>query len=91
MLELLAIVILFHEMDITVMFIGELVTELRARGWKIISPAEAFKDPIYLEQPKNTYANNGVIAQLAFEKTGVKDKFSPYQSVSDGLDGILGF
>lgn len=84
-------VILLHEMDATVMFIGELVTELRARGWKIIPVSEAFKDPIYLEQPKNTYANNGLIAQLAFEKTGAKDKFDSYQSTSDELDKILGF
>lgn len=82
-------VILLHEMDATVMFIGEIVTKFRAHGWKIISPAEAFKDPIYLEQPKNTYSNNGLIAQLAYEKSKVKDKYDTYTSASDEMDKIL--
>lgn len=65
-------VLLLHEMDATVMFLDSLVNELRLKGWTIISAEEAFKDSIYSETPKNTYSGNGIIAQLAFEKTGEK-------------------
>ena len=83
-------VILLHEMDATVMFLDTLVSELRAQGWRIISADEAFTDPLYFEQPKNTYANNGIIAQLALERTGEKKGYIQFEEVKSELDRILG-
>jgi peptidoglycan-N-acetylglucosamine deacetylase len=71
-------VILLHERDATVMYLEALIFELRQHGWKIISAEEAFKDPIYLSRSKNTYSNNGLVAQLAFDRTGVKEKKNFY-------------
>ncbi len=83
-------VMLLHEMDATVMFIDSLVKELRKRGWTIISPEEAFKDPIYFETPRNTYAGNGIVAQLAFEKTGERIGFNKSDELKAELNRILG-
>jgi peptidoglycan/xylan/chitin deacetylase (PgdA/CDA1 family) len=83
-------VILLHEVDATVMFIESLVIELRKKGWKIISAKEAYQDKLYLEQPRNTYANNGLIAQIAYEKTGIKESFDDFERLKANLIGLLG-
>lgn len=82
-------VILLHEVDATVMFIDSLINELRKRGWKIISANEAFEDKLYLEKPKNTYANNGIIAQVAMEKTGEKLGYNHVDELRAELKKIL--
>ena len=83
-------VLLLHEVDATVLYIDSLVHELRNRGWKIISAEEAYSDPIYQEQPKNLYANNGIIAQLAMEKTGERIGYNHYDQLNVQLNQILG-
>ncbi|MFN7730659.1 MAG: polysaccharide deacetylase family protein [Pirellula sp.] len=82
-------VILLHEVDATVMFIESLVVELRKKGWTIISAKDAYQDKLYLEQPKNTYANNGIVAQVAFEKTGVKESFNDFDKLRADLIDLL--
>jgi peptidoglycan-N-acetylglucosamine deacetylase len=82
-------VLLLHERDATVMFIKPLVKELRKRGWKIISAADAFTDPLYLEEPRNTYANNGIIAQVDFERTGKKAGFWDFEKLEASLNTVL--
>jgi peptidoglycan-N-acetylglucosamine deacetylase len=82
-------VLLLHELDATLMFLGPLVQELRKRGWKIISISEAYQDTMYLEVPKNLYANNGIIAQLAKEKTGTEVRPQHFAHMKKELDRIL--
>lgn len=82
-------VLLLHEMDATVLYLEDLVAELRKRGWTIIGADEAFADPLYKEKPKNTYANNGIIAQMAFEKTGKKEAYDTFNQVKAALNSIL--
>lgn len=83
-------VILLHEMDATVMFIESLVNALRKDGWKIISVEEAYKDKLYLDQPKNTYAGDGLIAQIYKEKTGEVADYDTYEQIKAELNKILG-
>ena len=83
-------VMLLHEMDITVMFIDSLVKELRKRGWKIISAEEAYQDILYSELPANTYSGDGLIAQLALEKTGKKSNYDQFDHIKLELNRILG-
>lgn len=83
-------VILLHEVDATVMFINALVKELRKKGWTIISAKEAYEDKLYLEQPKNTYANNGIIAQVAMEKTGERISYNDFDRLKADLIKLLG-
>ncbi|MBK7960638.1 MAG: polysaccharide deacetylase family protein [Bdellovibrionales bacterium] len=85
-------VLLLHEMDGTVLYVDSLVKELRKNGWKIISAKEAYEDPLYLKTPKNTYAGNGIIAQLDYEKTGHKPKIGYYKwdELEKDLNKLLG-
>lgn len=82
-------VMLLHENDATVLFLESLVETLRKNGWTLISAIDAYRDPIYREKPKNTYANNGIIPQLAFEKTGERVWFPGFEELNQELDRIL--
>ena len=65
-------VLLLHEMDISAMFIGDLVDELRNRGWKIISVDEAYTDDIAKHQSELVMPYNpGRIGEIA-RKNGQK-------------------
>ena len=83
-------VLLLHEADATVMFMSDLVVELRKKGWKIIDPLDAYKDPIYFELPKNTYTGAGIVAQVVFEKTGKKKSCYDYGAMVKHLNEVLG-
>ncbi len=85
-------VLLLHEIDGTVLFIDSLVMELRQQGWTIIAADTAFTDKLYTMKPQNTYAGNGLIAQMAFEKTGKKPDINYYKwdKLAKDLDKLLG-
>lgn len=59
-------VLLLHENDLAAMFIGDLVAFLREKGWRIISPSEAYSDPLAKLEPVGV-CNQGLIACLARE------------------------
>ncbi|SDZ91084.1 polysaccharide deacetylase family protein [Microbulbifer marinus] len=62
-------VLLMHEMDITAMFVGDLADALRAKGWSIISPEEAYTDDIAnYRTPSVLKYNAGRIGEIAFDK-----------------------
>jgi peptidoglycan-N-acetylglucosamine deacetylase len=58
-------VLLAHENDLEALFIGDLVAALRKRGWTIVSPAEAYRDPIARTVPDTLRNGNGRVAALA--------------------------
>jgi peptidoglycan-N-acetylglucosamine deacetylase len=74
-------VLLLHENDLAAHFIGDLVGLLRSRGWKIISPEEAYTDPIATYAPDVLFNGQGRIAAIAVEK-GMK----PAELVQDTED-----
>jgi peptidoglycan/xylan/chitin deacetylase (PgdA/CDA1 family) len=62
-------ILLLHEMDISALYIGDLVDELRGKGWKIISPEEAYTDEIAQYQAHDIFPYNpGRIGEIAREK-----------------------
>lgn len=66
-------ILLLHEMDISALFIGDLVDELRNKGWKIISPAEAYTDKLAQYQSQQPFRYNpGRIGEIARSKGQVK-------------------
>lgn len=83
-------VLLLHEVDATVMYLESLVKELRRRGWSIIPAEQAFTDKLYSEVPKNIYANNGILAQVNYEKTGEKNYYKGYQQMVNEIDIAVG-
>jgi peptidoglycan/xylan/chitin deacetylase (PgdA/CDA1 family) len=61
-------VLLAHENDVEALFIGDLVQALRQRGWTIVSPDQAYADPIARQVPDTLRNGNGRVAALAAAK-----------------------
>ncbi|GAA0472428.1 hypothetical protein GCM10009096_11950 [Parasphingorhabdus litoris] len=61
-------VLLLHETDIAALFIDDLVRELIADGWQIITMDEAYKDPIARTEPDTWFLGSGRVAALAHIK-----------------------
>lgn len=61
-------VLLLHENDAAALFVGDLVNHLRAKGWKIISPQQAYKDPIAKDFPQVAFHKQGRVAAIANSK-----------------------
>lgn len=61
-------VLLLHENDAAALFIGDLIKHLRSNGWKIISPQQAYQDPIATDFPQVTFHKQGRVAAIAHSK-----------------------
>ena len=61
-------VLLLHENDLAALFLDDLISFLRGEGWLIISPEEAYKDPISQHIPKVLMNNQGRVAAIAREQ-----------------------
>lgn len=61
-------VLLLHENDAAALFVGDLVAHLRNKGWKIISPQQAYKDPIAKNFPQVAFHKQGRVAAIANSK-----------------------
>ncbi len=60
-------VLLLHENDLAAQFIGDLVVALRADGWTLISPDQAYDDPIAGRIPVTLKTGQGRVAALAID------------------------
>lgn len=69
-------VLLLHETDLAALFIADLVAELRAAGWEIVTADEAFADPIHTAMPDVPYAYGTLVGSIAWERD-VKPPLSP--------------
>jgi peptidoglycan-N-acetylglucosamine deacetylase len=74
-------VLLLHENDLAALFLDDLIKLLNSKGWEIISPVEAYNDPIATEIPDVLFNGQGRIGAIAFSK-GVK----PADLVQDAED-----
>ena len=61
-------VLLLHENDLAALFLDDLISFLRGEGWEIISPEDAYKDPIASHIPDVTMNNQGRVAAIAREQ-----------------------
>ncbi|HYG01786.1 MAG TPA: polysaccharide deacetylase family protein [Chryseosolibacter sp.] len=61
-------VLLLHENDLAAMFINDLIDFIRKQNWKIISPTEAYTDPIADIIPDVLFNGQGRIGAIAFSK-----------------------
>lgn len=59
---------LLHDNDITALFIKDLVVLLRERGCKIITPTEAYSDPLLTTAPDVVENNQGRVMAIAKSK-----------------------
>ena len=58
-------VIVLHTSAINAAFLPDVLAMFQSRGWKIISPAEAFRDAIYSEKPSTVPAGESIVWALA--------------------------
>lgn len=61
-------VLLLHENDLTALFLGDLIAYLKKNGWKIISPQDAYRDPIAVDIPDVLFNGQGRVAAIARAK-----------------------
>ncbi|MBS0581106.1 MAG: polysaccharide deacetylase family protein [Proteobacteria bacterium] len=60
-----AYVLLLHTRRINAEFLPDVIAMFRARGWRIISPAQAYADPLYSMQPATLPAGESILWALA--------------------------
>ncbi len=61
-------VILLHENDLAALYIDKFETHLKKNGWRIVTPEDAYSDPIS-KQPETLHNGDGRIAAIAAEKS----------------------
>ncbi len=82
-------ILLLHENDTSALFLPALVKHIRDNGWSIISPQEAYTDPIANKLPNTLFHKQGRIAALAHE-AGVKVENLRHPSENEKyLDSLL--
>lgn len=67
-------VLLLHTNGINAAFLPDIIEMFRSKGWPIISPEEAFADPLYSLKPNVLPAGESILWSLAKEKgiTGLR-------------------
>lgn len=60
--------LLLHETDLAALFLEDLIEALRKDGWEIVSPDEAYRDPIAKAAPDVPSAQGTRIEAMAWEK-----------------------
>ncbi|MEE4211759.1 MAG: polysaccharide deacetylase family protein [Parvularcula sp.] len=82
--------LLLHENDPAAAFIADAVKALRDEGWTIVSPDEAYADPLAQTMPQTTFSGMGRIAALAFDQ-GARgaDAFDHWSASDVGIDTRL--
>lgn len=61
-------VLLLHENDLAALFLDDLIAFLKTKGWKIISPRDAYRDPIANQIPDVLFNGQGRVAAIARAK-----------------------
>lgn len=78
-------VLLLHENDLAAMYIDDFIDFLREQGWEIISPEDAYTDPISQIIPEVLLNGQGRIGAIAKEK-GYTGPFAQETEDADYLD-----
>lgn len=82
-------VLLLHENDLAATYIGDLIQHIRAQGWTIISPVEAYQDPIALTTQDFAFSKQGRIAALAAAGGANIEKLRHESESTDYIDALF--
>jgi peptidoglycan/xylan/chitin deacetylase (PgdA/CDA1 family) len=66
--------VLVHYNLINTLFLADLLKAFESQGWKLISAAEAFADPVFRSEPKTEPAGESLIWALAKEHGGFETR-----------------
>ena len=72
-------VILLHTNEINAVFLPDIIDMFKSKGWKIISPEEAYNDSVYSLSPAVLPAGESILWSLA-KQNGVKGLRSPAEN-----------
>lgn len=78
-------ILLLHENDLAAMYIDSLTLHLKKKGWKIISPIEAYDDPISHKDVDESFTNQGRIASIASKEGIDETKLRHWSENEDNL------
>lgn len=82
-------VLLLHENDSTALFLSDLIRHIRKNGGEIISPQEAYADPVYAPFPATLFHKQGRVAAVA-ETQGVAVQLLKHPAENtDYLDALF--
>jgi peptidoglycan-N-acetylglucosamine deacetylase len=74
---------------VAALFLGDLITFMKDKGWKIISPEKAYTDPIANEIPDVLFNGQGRVGAIAYAR-GLKPEALIQQSEDEKyLDQLL--
>jgi hypothetical protein len=59
---------LLHHCLLNALFLRDLIRALKANGWSLVGPQEAYADPIYSEAPVRLDTDANLLSTLAREK-----------------------
>jgi peptidoglycan/xylan/chitin deacetylase (PgdA/CDA1 family) len=77
----IAQVMLMHHNLINALWLGDAITQFRQMGWTIVTPEQAFADPIYLLQPERAAAGQSLLLSMA--RTLGLGKFDGWERLVD--------
>lgn len=60
--------LLLHENELAGLFLADLIVELRRKGWELVSPTDAYSDPLAELEPKTLLLNQGRVMALAIDR-----------------------
>ncbi len=58
-------ILFLHENDLAALCLDKLIDHIERKGWRIISPINAYKDPIAIVEPRTLFLNQGRVAAIA--------------------------
>jgi hypothetical protein len=82
-------VLLLHENDLAAAFVDDLVIALRVAGWTIVSPDEAYADPIASIVPQTLMTRQGHVGALAVDAGADPRTFSHRAIEEEQIDAML--
>ena len=83
-------VLLLHENELAALFLGDLIDHIRENKWKIISPQEAYSDPISQEYtPAFQFTKQGRVAAIAHSKGLDENQLRHPSENTDYLDNAF--
>ena len=60
--------VLLHHCLLNALFLGDLIRALRANGWTLVGPLEAYADPLYRQAPQTLDTGTSLLKTLAAEQ-----------------------
>lgn len=81
--------VLLHHCLLNALFLADLIWALRANGWTLVGPLEAYADPLYQQEPRTLDTGTSLLKTLAAERglipTRTEGLEEPYAKEKDRL------